>query len=238
VEDLLAFLFKNWWLLIILLPWIASTVGDVFTKAARKAAEEQRAGRRAGRGVGPGGAGSEQPLPAKRPSAEEVAAEIRRMMGMEVVEEGRSPSGSRPVVLEEEWEQAPGSEEAEWQEAEWQEVPAEPAPLALPEPKATQEFDNLHQRMAQKDAAQISNVQDRHLHPATASGGLHDRHIDTGLMKKLRARRGSRQNRRRSRILGVHGIAAGELVDLSHPARAFVMLDVMGPPKALRDESF
>ena len=106
MERFIDFLSHNWWLLLILLPWIASTVGNVFTKAARKAAEEQRAGRRVGRREGTaGGLGGDLPQPSQpsqRTSAEEVAAEIRRMMGMEVVEERRSPSGSRPVILEEE----------------------------------------------------------------------------------------------------------------------------------------
>ena len=58
-------------------------------------------------------------------------------------------------------------------------------------------------------------------------------------MRKLRAR-GSRYLRRRAgpALPGVHALASGELVDLSDPARAFVMLEVLGPPKALRDETF
>ena len=244
MEDLFDFLFKNWWLLIILLPWVASLIGDVFTKAARKAAEERRAGRREGRREGTaGGLGSDLPQPSNRPSAEEVAAEIRQMMGMEVVEERRSPSGSRPVILEEEWQQAPESQEAEsqeaeWQEAEWQEVPAEPVPPAPPEYQP-QKFGGLRQRMAQMQPHQVSTIAGRHIQPATEGGGLHDRHLQTALMQKLRAR-GSRYLRVRAgpALPGVHAIRAAELVDLSDPARAFVMLEVLGPPKALRDESF
>jgi hypothetical protein len=222
VEDLFHFLAKNWWLLFILVPWIGSVVGDVFTKAAKKAAAEERARRRqAGQGREPG---AQLPQAEKRPSAEEVAAEIRRMMGMEVQEEQRSPSGSRPVVLEEEWE-----------EPEWEEVEPEPEPAPVPEP-----VRSLRDRMVDREARQASEVEARRIQQATPRGGVHDRHLQTALMHKLQIREGSRYGRRRAvrALPGAHGVRTGELVDLSDPARAFVLLEVLGPPKALRDETF
>jgi hypothetical protein len=89
--------------------------------------------------------------------------------------------------------------------------------------------------MAHKDRRQISHVEGRHIHPATEHGAVHEHHLQTGLMQKLRTREGASASRvlREMRLPG-----AGGLVDLADPARAFVMLEVLGPPKALRDEQF
>jgi hypothetical protein len=286
VEDFGDFLRRFWWVLFIIVPWVLSAVGDVFTKAARKAAEQERARRRqrqqggalsdpqgdpqggpqrgpqsvplsdlqrgpqsvplsdlqrgpqsvplSGPQSGPhAGPIMAQPQHPRRPSAEEVAAEIRRMMGMEVREERRSPSGpgSEAESQEADWQETEW-QEAEWQEAEWQ----EPEPPALPA-RPAQEFGSLHERMAHKDRRQISHVEGRHIQPATAHGGVHDRHLQTGLMQKLSAREG--KGTRASRALPDMRLpGAGGLVDLADPARAFVMLEVLGPPKALRDETF
>jgi hypothetical protein len=287
VEDFGDFLRRFWWVLFIIVPWVLSAVGDVFTKAARKAAEQERARRRerqqgtapsdlqgapqsdpqggpqrgpqsvplsdlqrgpqsvplsdlqrgpqsvplSGPESGPhAGPIMAQPQHPRRPSAEEVAAEIRRMMGLEVQEEHRSPS--RPGS-EAEWQEADW-QETEWQEAEWQEPEPEPPPLPR---RQAEQFGSLHERMAHKDRRQISHVEGRHIQPATAHGGVHDRHLQTGLMQKLSAREG--KGTRASRALPDMRLpGAGGLVDLADPARAFVMLEVLGPPKALRDETF
>lgn len=205
MEDLFRFLERYWWLLFILLPWIGSVVGDVFTKAAQKAAAEERARRRQAQGGSqPQETGTQ--LPAKqRPTAEEVAAEIRRMMGMEVVEEQRS---SRPVVLEEEWE-----------EPEWEEPRPEPEPGPKPVPA-----QSLRERLAARETREISRVEGRH--------------PETALTRTSEVRGGRYDRRRMARALpGLRGMRAGGLVDLDDPAKAFVLMEVFGPPKALRDES-
>lgn len=75
-------------LLIFLAVWLLGGLGRLGQKAARKAAEQQQAQRRELRGTGGRGAGS-GPAPMvesqtdPRPSPDDIAAEIRRMMGME-----------------------------------------------------------------------------------------------------------------------------------------------------------
>ncbi len=236
MEDFLHFLSRYWFLIIILLPWIGSVLGDVFTKAVQKATAEERARRRRARSEGLGGATGQEELP-KRATADEVAAEIRRMMGMEIQEERRSSGGSGPVVVEPadrewQWEQAP-----EWQQGGAAEEPTAPQPFVPePEPRAWTAGD-LEQRLAEKEDRQISTVVERHVQPATAGGGLHDHHLRTDLIAALRSRGRRGARRRASRGLrGVRSLVGGGLVDLGDPARAFVMLEVLGKPKALREE--
>ena len=209
MEDLLEFLKNYWWTLIIVVPWVLSAIGDVFTKAARKAAQEERARRREASPDSQPVAGGER---TKAASAADVAADIRRMMGMEVMEERRSPAAQKPVVvLEEDWD-----DPEEWRQTEWQETQSQ-APQ-LPEPQdAAAEFGSLHERMAHKEPREISQVGGRHIHPATEFGGVHDRHLQTGLMAKLQVREGGRSRVRST----LHAARRRGLVDLTDPARAF-----------------
>ena len=222
------FIWRNPWVLIILLPWALSIVGGVFTKAARKSAEQQR---RAQRGAGVELQEKRQeklPEQPKRPEPEQIAAEIRRMMGMEPAAKAPEPKTSRPtpralqqprprvVVLEEEWEEAPAL--------------AEPPPEPAARPQAGH-LGGLRERMAARATARrtISKLAGRHIDPATEHGGVHERHLQTGLMRKLRSREGRGAGRRMSGLR-----AAGTLADLSDPVKAFVMLEILGPPKGLQ----
>ena len=231
MEDLLDILKRFWWVAFIVIPWALSAIADVFTKAARKAAKEERVHRRergSGRQGGPHAAAAEP----QKPTQAEVAAEIRRMMGMEVAEERRSPGPQRPVVvLEEDWDDPEEWRQTEWQEAEVSETEWQPAEPHAAHQTQDPKFGSLHERMAHREQRQVSRVEGRHIQPATEHGGVHDRHLQTGLMQKLRSREGAHAQHGSL----PHAVGRRRQVDLSDPARAIVMMEILGPPKALRE---
>ncbi len=225
MDEFLDLLKKFWWVFFIIIPWALSAIGDVFTKAARKAAQEERARRRE-TGSGQQTAAAEPQQPTKA----DVADEMRRMMGMEVAEERRSPGLQKPVVvLEEDWDDPEEWRQTEWQETEVSDTQRQPAEHHTQDP----EFRSLRERMAHREQRQVSRVEGRHIQPATEHGGVHDRHLQTSLMQKLRSREGAHaQHRSLPDAVG----RRRRRVDLSDVAQAIVMMEILGPPKALRDQ--
>ena len=140
-----------------------------------------------------------QPRP-NRQTPDEIAAEIRRVMGLEREE-------SRVEVIEEVYEE-----------------PVVSAPSHMLEPPVEPSHGGgLHDRMGAREAG-------GHHGP----GELETRHLGT----TVRDRRGSLADRYAKKDLGTArtGRRARSYIDISNMAKALVTMEVLGPPKALRDD--
>lgn len=91
MRDLIDYLFRHPLLLVLLLGWAASAVGGILKRAAKGGAARRQA---------PPAASRPSPAAGRRPSAEEVAAEMRRILGMEPAAPAPAPArpAPRPVV--------------------------------------------------------------------------------------------------------------------------------------------
>jgi hypothetical protein len=198
------------WLLILYF-----TVSGIAGWLSRQAKKNQQAGRpRPGRPDASREAGEAQAMgesmsrPARtdRQSPEDIAAEIRRVMGLERAE-------SRVEVIEEVYEPAMESSPYDF----------DPEPSSDPD-----HGGGLHDRFLAREAAANApgahrlgaNISERH--PGSGDvGRLAERFV--GSAEPMSAPRGSVARRR-------------GYLDISDMARAFVTMEVLGKPKALRDD--
>jgi len=208
----------NDWLWIIPLAYfLISAIGGAASKKAKEAAQTGRADKQrttlkpVGGELVSAGPALADPVPGpspRRKTADDIAAEIRRMMGLPPDPSARSAGdvaavedSVEPVAIEEE-----------------------------PDVQAAQRSHggDLHERMLAREAEgrrSLGTLETRHLEEHRSA--LVDRHIVPSLGRSHR-RSGGRSTagsaRRRS------------YVDTRNMARAFVTAEVLGPPKALRED--
>lgn len=201
---------SDWIWIIPVVYFVLSAIGGVAQKKAKEMAEQQRQRREQTTleplGEAPRPEPDARPAPAARPtpqpqpqrSAEDIAAEIRRMMGLE-------PARPEPEVVEEVLE------------------PIEPLNVRR------DHGGNLHDEIAAREAS------GRH-----SAGSLETRHLATGVGQRQigSASLGSLGGRTRSALPAarVRDYSGSAYVDTSNIARALVTAEVLGPPKALRDD--
>jgi hypothetical protein len=208
VPEFIRWIFENPLILLILVGWIISMIGNAVTKAARKQARGQR--RRAGPGPGgpaqPDRAEPARPRPQARrpgapssgPSPEEIAREIRRVMGLEVEEPQPEPRRPAPP-------------------------PPEPVEIVPDRPRTS-----LAEELVAKDEQRARHLGALEARRSDLGAGIRDRHlreleVHIGARER-RARRGRRAVRSPSRALRLDPIIS-----------TLVGLEVLGRPVALRE---
>jgi hypothetical protein len=234
LRDFLRFLTENPILLVILIGWIASMIGG----AVRRAAEGQQ--RR-------GGAARPPRPPAK--SAEEIAAELRRMIGVE------EPAKS-PAELAAERAARRAQRDAELAEAERRRVERSGRPPVEADVEAERAARRQRQQAERAEAER--RRQERAQAAARAEGRapaakpLADRQVGTLRQGLEAASDAPRFDVSRLGTLGGTARAPDapparapivrrrpaahrrRRLDLSDPAHAFMLAEVLGPPLALR----
>jgi hypothetical protein len=212
MRDLINLLLNQPILLIILIGWIVSMLGGVMRRAVERQQREQRQQQR-------------KPKPEQK-SAEEIAAELRRMMGMEARTEVREPPAQRPPA------QRP--------------VPPQPLPQALDDVEAARDArrQRREQELAEAEALRrarleaAARAEGRPLpkpQPAKApsiSVAPHTLSTAEHTLGKIKAEPRT-PARQRSR-LEIAPPLSGRRIDLRDPARAIILTEVLGPPLALR----
>ena len=194
MQRLIQFLFDHPILMFVLVAWAAGMIGNVIrsAKKARERAEQQRRMPQARREHAPPAA-PEQPR-----STEDVAAEMRRILGMETEPVRPRPRPVAPPPPQPPPPRAPRAEAGE-----------RPPQISLP---TTQ--DRKLEIHVDPHVGEV--MQRRHMAPKTAA----DRGLGT---------LGGRTARQRRRM----GI--GDRYSLADLKTAFVLSEIIGPPRALRD---
>lgn len=209
MDKIVDFLVQNSWLLILLGIWLVSALGNLATRAARKAAEQQQRQRRAQRPSSPA-ARPARPQPTGReaaPDPEEIAAQIRRMMGLE------------------------------------REAPPEPRMEPEPEPEPAPRPQRVRVEVVDTEAPRDRPaIADRQLESAVESeigpGRLQTQLERTSVeQRRLISAIELREQRRRRALRAERARRTGRRrrMDLSDPAAAILLAEVLGPPRALRD---
>ena len=224
LRQLWEFVASNPIILIIVLGYIASMAGNVMTRAARKAQEQQAAERQKARerrieSASPVESAAsttfEESAPTSQRSPEDVAEEIRRMMGLEPeqtpvrVEVVEEPVVAEPVSVRPERGRSHGGDLA--------------AELERKERERAARFDaRLQARSEELDAR--SDALDARA-SESRFGDLPEHHSKlerpVAVSPSKRRRRSAKRSTR--------------LFDASDPARAIVALEVLGPPRAMRE---
>jgi hypothetical protein len=234
MRQLIDILLQNQVLLLILLFWLGSAVFGGLARAARRAQQQ----RQRERGLQPG----EPAPPAQRPSTEEIAAEIRRMMegGTARTEVERDvarpalPPAAAPVdvelAAERERRRRALLEERQRKVAERRHGQEARAPQArsatLEEELAAKEQrrreqDRERTRQAEANRSQLGTLGGTAAaHEPSRKSALHE--LEGRLAKARRPRAA-----RRARV--------GRLVDVHEPAKLFLAGELFGAPRALRD---
>lgn len=244
MREIIRLLTDNPILLILLVMWLLSAVGGVFTRAARKAEQERRraAQEQRRREQASPAPSRTQPAPRARPAPPEQ--EQRPTVQQWPEQEPRWPpqrkerkvppaprraSAGRPRTMtpEEaatEIRRLMGMEEEE---------PAARRPPPRPEPRAEPVADSAQGRRSLSDFRSIGT---RHLeihvdpHVRSRVGETaHDRHL-------VRRRSGLAPERRPSPTLEAPSRRPYELSELRNLPKAFVLREILGPPKALQDQ--
>ena len=195
MQRLIQFLFDHPILLFVLVAWAAGMIGNVMksAKKARERAEQQRRMPRARREQEP------PSLPAQPRATEDIAAEMRRILGMETEPVRQRPRPAAPPPPPPPPQRAPRAEM----------TGERPPQIALP---TTQD-----RKLEIHDHSHVGEgMQRRHIAPKTAG----DRGLGT---------LGGRAGRQRRRM------GVGDRYSLADLKTAFVLSEILGPPRALRD---
>lgn len=208
---------SNPWLILVIF-WGISSLGGVMQKAAKKAEQQRKrqAGRRSAETEGMqapsrrevSAPGPQQRPQRERPSADDIAAEIRRAMGQRAEQDEERPQPVRRA--------APTP------------PPIRPEPVQVE--VVTERRKSLSEEMDEKEAKgkrdRAREDREREIHLGRLEGRdahlgerISERHIRPEFAGKRTAgsvRRGT------------------PLVDLSRPAAAFVSMEVFGPPVGMR----
>lgn len=208
MDPFLDFLFNNPFVLIFLGIWGVSLLGNVMKAAAKRAVQQQRSGQAS---ADPRGlrrpVAAPRPAPERRgPDPEQVAAELRRALGL-------APA---PESVASTWE----DEDDPWDD---EPAPPEPEPTRPHDLAGRGELGSGTAHRAIDDEHLVTHVADREVSRIKVSeglGSLAGRAHFGGQAAVL----GRRSSRRRSRF-----------AKIGDPAAAIVMMEIMGPPKALRD---
>ena len=185
--------------------WVLSMVGGAITKAARKAKQQQRGQQQRGQqrrplSPQPGQAQTRElraPSRPARPTAEEVAAEIRRVMGME--------EAPRPVVQE----------------------PIQPPPQPPPHVESLHTPEAGFEHFAEEVGGLQPNV-DPHVGEEVSQ-----RHVPSSRVTPRRelGTLGGRVHRAKPKTFRERM----RRFNLDDPAAVMVTLEILGPPRALRE---
>ncbi len=196
---------NDWYWILILVYFVVSALGGAASKKMKKAAAESRRAQ----------SGGARPLDSGEPAATvrgegarspaEIAAEIRRVMGLEP-------------------EQPPQVEILEEEVVEDEEFQPAPQPVPQPSEHVVDHGGNLRQRMASQTGGPGTLV-GRSL-ARLRSSGIEQRHPGSATVGSLRRPSGRRQ-------VGLSNRSG--LLDLSNLTRAFITLEALGPPRAFRD---
>lgn len=233
MPSLLRWIFDNPIILIFVIGWILSAVAS-----ARQAAQRRAAQRPSGPDTAPSGpvtmpspsARTTRPAVETKPSAEEIAAAIRRAMGLEPATPARpTPAAHKPATPASppprgepiDYDEAIEPEERSYEEApqrravSYDEVVSERKVYSYEEGRPVR---RLVDELANKAAAAKVELAKRETPGAKLSARLLTTRLASG---------DSRARRRRD---------AHRILDLARPASAFLAAEVFGPPVALRDE--
>lgn len=210
LDPIIDFLVQNTWLLILVGIWLVSALGNLATRAARKAAEQQRREPRVQRPSAPAQA-PPPPRPVREPRGpepEEIAEQIRRMMGLEPE---TPPRPQRRVEPE------PGRERPH--------VRVEVVDTEAPRERVTLTESHLASTIE-------SELEHRHLESQLVDAGVRQRRLESRVeLEEQRVRR-RRRPMRSERVLRTQRLRR---MDLSDPGAAIVLAEILGPPRALRD---
>ncbi|MDP6929386.1 MAG: hypothetical protein QF412_06770 [Planctomycetota bacterium] len=208
MDPFLDFLFNNPFVLIFLGIWGISLLGNVMKAAAKRAVQQQRSGQASADPRGSRGpVAAPRPAPERRgPDPEEVAAELRRALGL-------APS-PEPVASTWEDDDDPWSDEPELSEPEPTRAHGLAERAELGSGTAHRTIDDEHL------VTSIVDYEGSRIKASEGLGSLAGRAKFGGQA----AVQGRRSRRRRSRFARI-----------GDPAEAIIMMEIMGPPKALRD---
>jgi hypothetical protein len=220
MRDLINFVLSNPILLVVVLAWVAGMVGNVIksTQRARQRAEQQRSMPRADRTP----AAPPKAPPSGSRSADEIAAEMRRILGMEP-EQVQRPAARRPAAPLRQVPAQPSRPGAQ---------PSRPAPQSSRAPSAPPQSPPARQYLERPPASARPATQDRrlevHVDPHVGES-LQRRHITPGTAgsRGLGTLGGRNAIRKRSESV----VQRYSLDDLK---TAFVLSEILGPPRALR----
>jgi len=229
VDRLIAFFLKNPILLIVVVVWLLGIVGNI-AKAAKKAKERAEAAARRGQRdepIGTGPASLPGPAPAREPepvrSADEIAREMRRILGIEPKETDARRGDSAPTEM-------PSHREDAVREASVGETARTEVPPAPP---------RRQRNVAEPERAPVPVA------PTTASRRLTihvDPHVGEGIQKRGTVTSG-RVGEHAGHELGTLGgrvqqagrrSGVSSRYALDDLKRALVLSEILGPPLALR----
>jgi hypothetical protein len=228
MRDLINILLQNQVLLLILLFWVGSAVFGALAKAARRAQQQRQ--REQGTAV--------DAAPARRPSTDEIAAEIRRMMEGQVqtVEPPQTlPPPPSPVeaevLAERERRRRELHEErqrklAARHRAQEERTAHTRATSTLEEELAAKEE---RRRAEERERSRLAEAGRSRLGTLGGTAAAHEPSRKTALhelegrIAKARRARAARSSR------------VGRLIDVREPGRLFLAGELFGPPRALRE---
>ncbi len=218
---------NDWLWILPVLYFVLTAIGGAASKKAKEASGKSRERRQRTTMEPMGEAGGAAPEVAADPAppepsprqktADEIAAEIRRMMGLPV------EPVARPVEVVEEY---------------YEDEPAEAMEEETMQPELLRSHGgDLRERLAQRESEgrhSAGVLENRHL--AEQHSSLTSRHLGSAITSRgpVGSLEPVRQAVRRTR----EGEVARGYVDLRDMARALVTAEILGPPKALRQDEW